>query len=72
MHKFINFMDMQQEKAKKSYRNKNGFICLWLAAKLRKQINPFFIYSPPSNKFLTQDCSVGAAETAAPPKEGSS
>lgn len=34
-------MDMQQEKAKKSYRNKNGFICLWLAAKLRKQINPF-------------------------------
>ena len=76
MHKFINFMDMQQEKAKESYRNKNGFICLWLAAKLRKQINPFFIYSPPSNKyltqdcsvgFLTQDCSVGAAETAAPP-----
>ena len=50
---------MQQEKAKESYKNKNGFICLWLAAKLRKQINPFFIYSPPSNKFLTQDCSVG-------------
>ena len=59
---------MQQEKAKESYKNKSGFICLWLAAKLRKQINPFFIYSPPSNKFLTLDCSVGAAETAAPPK----
>ena len=26
-----------------------------------------FIYSPPSNKFLIQDCWVGAAETAAPP-----
>ena len=60
-------MDKRQEKAKELYRNKNGFICLWLAAKLHKQINPFFIYYPPSNKLLTQDCSVGAAETAAPP-----
>ena len=57
-------MDKRQEKAKELYRNKkNGFICLQLS----KQINPFFIYSPPSNNFLTHDCSVGAAETAAPP-----
>ncbi len=57
-------MDKRQEKAKELYRNKkNGFICLLS----RKQINPFFIYSPPSNKFLIRDCSVGAAETAAPP-----
>ncbi len=66
-------MDKRQEKAKELYRNKkNGFICL----RSCKQINPFFIYYPPSNNFLiqdcpvgflTQDCSVGAAETAAPP-----
>lgn len=66
-------MDKRQEKTEELYRNKkNGFICLLSY----KQINPFFIYSPPSNKFLTQDCSVGflthdcligAAETAAPP-----
>ena len=57
-------MDKRQEKAKELYRNKkNGFICL----RSCKQINPFFIYSPPCNKLLTQDCSVGAAETAAPP-----
>lgn len=57
-------MDKRQEKAKELYRNKkNGFICLLS----RKQINPFFIYSPPSNKFMIQDCSVGATETAAPP-----
>lgn len=30
-----------------SYRNKNGFICLWLAAKLRKKINPFLYYCCP-------------------------
>ena len=57
-------MDKRQEKAKELYRNKkSGFICLQLS----KQINPLFIYSPPSNELLTQDCSVGAAETAAPP-----
>ena len=66
-------MDKRQEKAKELYRNKkSGFICL----RSCKQINPFLIYYPPSNKFLiqdcpvgflTQDCSVGAAETAAPP-----
>ena len=65
-------MDKRQEKAKELYRNKkNGFICL----RSCKQINPLFIYSPPSNNFLIQDCpvgflihdcSVGAAETAAP------
>ena len=58
-------MDKRQEKAKELYRNKNnGFICLLISC---KQINPLFIYSPPSNKFLIQDCPVGAAETAAPP-----
>lgn len=31
---------MQQEKAKESYKNKNGFVCL-LSYELRKQINPF-------------------------------
>ncbi len=57
-------MDKRQEKAKELYRNKkSGFICLLSC----KQINPLFIYSPPSNELLTQDCSVGAAETAAPP-----
>lgn len=57
-------MDKRQEKAKELYRNKkNGFICL----RSCKQINPFFIYYPPSNKFLIRDCSVDAAETAAPP-----
>ena len=48
-------MDKRQEKAKELYRNKkNGFICLLSC----KQINPFFIYSPPSNELLTHDCSV--------------
>ena len=28
-------------------KKKNGFICLWLAAKLRKQINPFLYYCCP-------------------------
>lgn len=63
---------MQQEKAKESYKTKTDLSVFGLAAKLRKQINPFFIYSPPSKKFLTRDCLAGAAETAAPPKEGSS
>lgn len=57
-------MDKRQEKAKELYRNKKR---IYLFAKLRKQINPLFIYSPPSNKFLIRDCSVDAAETAAPP-----
>ena len=57
-------MDKRQEKAKELYRNKkNGFICLLSC----KQINPLFIYSPPSNELLIHDYSVGAAETAAPP-----
>ena len=60
-------MDKRQEKAKELYRNKKTDLSVCLAAKLHKQINPFFIYYPPSNKSLTQDCSVGAAETAAPP-----
>ena len=60
-------MDKRQEKAKELYRNQKTDLSVCLAAKLRKQINPFFIYYPPSNNFLIQDCSVGAAETAAPP-----
>ena len=59
-------MDKRQEKTKELYRNKKTDLSVCLAAKLHKQINPFFIYSPPSNELLTQDCSVGAAETAAP------
>ena len=60
-------MDKWQEKAKELYRNKKTDLSVCEAAKLHKQINPFFIYYPPSNKFLKHDCSVGAAETAAPP-----
>ncbi len=60
-------MDKRQEKAKELYRNKKTDLSVCATSQLSKQINPFFIYSPPSNKLLTQDCSVGAAETAAPP-----
>ena len=63
-------MEMLQEKAKKSYRNKKTDLSVCTALQPSKQTNPFFIYSSPSNKFVTQDCPVGAAETAAPPKEG--
>ena len=65
-------MDMQQEKAKKSYRNKKRIYLFLVSCEAAQTDKSVFIYSPPSNKFLTQDCSVGAAETAAPPKEGSS
>ena len=56
-------MYKRQEKAKELYRNKKTDISVCLAA--NRYIR--FQYSPPSNKFLIQDCSVGAAETAAPP-----
>lgn len=56
-------MDMQQEKAKKLYRNKNGFICLWLAAKLRKQINPFFIFAAWRVSKLASDTPRGGSTT---------
>ena len=38
-------MDKRQEKAKELYRNKKTDLSVWLAAKLRKQINPFLVLS---------------------------
>ena len=35
-------MDKRQEKTKELYRNKKTDLSVYLAAKLRKQINPFF------------------------------
>ena len=35
-------MDKRQEKTKELYRNKKTDLSVCLAAKLRKQINPFF------------------------------
>ena len=38
-------MDKWQEKTKELYRNKKTDLSVCLAAKLRKQINPFYILS---------------------------
>lgn len=43
-------MDMQQEKAKESYRTKTD-LSVCLAAKLRKQINPFLYTLHPAISF---------------------
>ncbi len=59
---------MQQEKAKKSYRNKKRIYLFLVSCEAAQTDKSVFIYSPPNNNFLTQDCWVGAAETAAPPR----
>ena len=38
-------MDKRQEKAKELYRNKKTDLSVCEAAKLHKQINPFFIFA---------------------------
>ena len=50
------------------YRNKKRIYLFVVSCEAAQTDKSVFIYSPPSNKFLTQDCPVGAAETAAPPK----
>ena len=50
---------MRQEKAKESYKTKRIylFVVSCEAAQTDKSV---FIYSSPSNKYLTQDCSVAS------------